>query len=211
VSGVINSAQRSIGNTRIALTSNLAANIVNVVFDYLLITGKCGFPVFGIVGDAIPAVMGSMVACGMSVWSVRRSGYLRLNFRECFYFRPELLKPLLKVGMGAGVEQICIRIGFFTYSATVANLGTAAFATHQICMNILNLSFTFGDGLGMASSALVGQNLGKKDRICPLVRKIRAACRLFRIAVLGFIVLLCGKNAVGCLSRKATKITATIE
>lgn len=162
VSGVINSAQRSIGNTRIAMTSNLAANIVNVVFDYLLITGKFGFPALGIVGDAVPAVMGSMVACGMSVWSVRRKGYLHLNFKELFHFRPELLKPLFKVGMGAGVEQTCIRIGFFTYSATVANLGTAAFATHQICMNILNLSFTFGDGLGMASSALVGQNLGKK-------------------------------------------------
>jgi putative MATE family efflux protein len=162
VSGVINSAQRSIGNTRIALTSNLAANIVNVIFAYLLISGHCGFPALGILGDAIPAVMGSMVACGMSVWSVRRNGYLRLSFKECLKFRPELLKPLLKVGMGAGVEQTCIRIGFFTYSATVANLGTAAFATHQICMNIINLSFTFGDGLGMASSALVGQNLGKK-------------------------------------------------
>jgi len=162
VSGAINSAQRSIGNTRIALTSNLTANVVNVVFDYLLITGKCGFPALGIVGAAIPTVMGNMVACGMSVWSIRRKEYLYLNFKELFRFRAELIKPLLKVGMGAGMEQACIRVGFFIYAATVANLGTAAFATHQICMNIINLSFTFGDGLGMASSALVGQNLGKK-------------------------------------------------
>ena len=34
------------------------------------------------------------------------------------------------------------------------------YAVHLICMNILNLSFCFGDGLGIAASALVGQNLG---------------------------------------------------
>ena len=33
-------------------------------------------------------------------------------------------------------------------------------ATHIICMNILSISFSFGDGFSGAASALVGQNLG---------------------------------------------------
>lgn len=39
VSMVINAAQRGAGNTRISLTTNLVSNLVNVVFDYLLIGG----------------------------------------------------------------------------------------------------------------------------------------------------------------------------
>ncbi|MBQ3126155.1 MAG: multidrug transporter [Clostridia bacterium] len=55
-----------------------------------------------------------------------------------------------------------MRIGFFTTAKLVADLGTMAFATHQSCMSIVNLSFTVGDGLGVAASALVGQNLGRR-------------------------------------------------
>ena len=44
----------------------------------------------------------------------------------------------------------------------MAELGTESFAAHQIGMNIVSLSFACGDGLGVAASALVGQNLGRK-------------------------------------------------
>lgn len=55
-----------------------------------------------------------------------------------------------------------MRVGFFMTTKLIAGLGTVAFATHQICMNILSISFSFGDGLGIASSALIGQSLGAK-------------------------------------------------
>lgn len=55
-----------------------------------------------------------------------------------------------------------MRIGFLAYAVIVARLGEIPYATHLICMNILNLSFCFGDGFGIAASALVGQNLGAK-------------------------------------------------
>ena len=51
---------------------------------------------------------------------------------------------------------------YTSYAKIVAGLGTDAFATHQICMNIMSMSFTFGDGLQVACAALVGQNLGAK-------------------------------------------------
>lgn len=55
-----------------------------------------------------------------------------------------------------------MRIGFFVFAKIIASLGTMAFSTHQICMNILMLSFAFGDGLAVAASSLVGQSLGQK-------------------------------------------------
>ena len=72
------------------------------------------------------------------------------------------LPMVWKVSSGAAVEQLLIRFGFFTFAKIVAELGTDSFAAHQIGMNIVSLSFACGDGLGVAASALVGQNLGKE-------------------------------------------------
>jgi Na+-driven multidrug efflux pump len=68
----------------------------------------------------------------------------------------------MKVFSGSALEQMFLRIGFFLFVKMVADLGTKEYATHQICMNVMNLSFTVGDGLGIASASLVGQHLGMK-------------------------------------------------
>lgn len=57
-----------------------------------------------------------------------------------------------------------LRIGFLVYAVLVAKLGTTAFAAHQIGMNIMNISFSFGDGLSVAAIALVGRSLGENRR-----------------------------------------------
>lgn len=41
---IVNAAQRGAGNTKIALRTNMVSNLVNVVFNYLLIGGNFGFP-----------------------------------------------------------------------------------------------------------------------------------------------------------------------
>ena len=41
---VMNAAQRGSGNTRISMYTNITANVVNLVFNYLLINGNFGFP-----------------------------------------------------------------------------------------------------------------------------------------------------------------------
>ena len=66
------------------------------------------------------------------------------------------------MGSSAFVEQICLRIGFLLFSMTVAHLGTTQMAAHQIGMNLMSMSFSFGDGLSVASVTLIGQSLGRK-------------------------------------------------
>ena len=47
----------------------------------------------------------------------------------------------------AMIEQVAMRFGFFAYARIVADLGTDAFAAHQVCMQFLNITFTVGDGI----------------------------------------------------------------
>lgn len=159
----INAAQRGSGNTKISMTTNIVANLVNVVFNYLLINGHLGFPRLGVAGAAIATALGNFIALLMALRSVTNSeGFLHIKFKADWKFDKETIKALTNISSSSFVEQICMRVGFLLTTIIIASLGTVAFATHQICMNILTISFTFGDGLGVGASSLVGQSLGAK-------------------------------------------------
>lgn len=163
LSTAINAAQRGAGNTRISMTTNLTANIVNVIFNALLINGMLFFPKLGVAGAAIATLLGNITACVMSIVSVsKKDGFLFLRPKMLFHFDRENLSLIVRIASSAAVEQVFLRIGFFVFAMIVNNLGTIATSTHTICMNIMNLSFCFGDGLGVAASSMVGQNLGRE-------------------------------------------------
>ncbi len=159
----ITAAQRGVGNTRISMVTNIAANVVNVIFNYCLIHGVGPFPALGVDGAAIATVMGNVTSFGIalfSVLSVKRAHFLTLTDSASWRFDRRTLKGLFQVGGSAFVEQVFMRIGFFLYAWMIAQLGTAAFATHQIGMQIWGLSFAVGEGFSIAASALMGRNLG---------------------------------------------------
>lgn len=162
---LINAAQRGAGNTKTSFQTNVSANIVNIIFNYLLIGGKLGFPKLGVLGAAIATVLGSAFALGLAILSISRSGS-KLNVRSVHAWRPQrsMLRSVASVSSGAALEQVFMRIGTFTFTCIIGNLGTAVFSAHNIAMNVTGISFSVGDGVGAAASALVGQNLGAGDK-----------------------------------------------
>ncbi|MCF2640211.1 MATE family efflux transporter [Fusobacterium varium] len=159
----INAAQRGVGNTKISMRTNVVANIVNLIFNYFLINGVWIFPRLEVRGAALATTLGSIVSFLMSVFSVYyNTRVLDLRGRGNWKFDKATMKAFLSISGSSVVEQVFMRIGFFSFAIIVAALGTIAFATHQICMNVINLSFCFGDGLSAAAASLVGQNLGAK-------------------------------------------------
>ena len=161
----INAAQRGAGNTQITMTTNITSNVVNVVLNYLLIGGNLGFPRLGITGAALASMIGMFVGCCMSVSSIlKKDGFLYMRGSFKLKFDRETMGTILNIGSSSLIEQAFMRIGFMTSTLVVANLGTTNFAAHQICMNLISLSFTVGDGLNAASVALTGQSLGMNRR-----------------------------------------------
>lgn len=159
----INAAQRGVGNTKISMRTNVVANIVNLIFNYFLINGVWIFPRLEVRGAAIATTLGSIVGFLMSVFSIYyNTRILDLRGKGNWKFDKATMKAFLSISGSSVVEQVFMRIGFFSFAIIVAALGTIAFATHQICMNVINLSFCFGDGLSAAAASLVGQNLGAK-------------------------------------------------
>lgn len=160
---IINAAQRGSGNTKLSMRTNVVANVTNIIFNAILINGLLGFPALGVTGAAIATLIGNIASFCMSLFSLfEKNKYLYFDFRRMVRWNVNQLKIIGKVALGSSTEQIVMRVGFFVFAKVVAELGTAEIATHTICMNIMLLSFASGDGLSVAASALIGQNLGKR-------------------------------------------------
>ncbi len=163
LTSTITATLRGVGNSKTAMRYNLIANLVNVVFNYLLIHGHFGFPELGIAGASLATVIGQGVAFVLaSMVILRGDQYLHLRIKEGFKPQWQHLKNIFNIGIPSMIEQLVMRAGMITYAKTVASLGTLAFATHQICMNIQSMSFMNGQAFAVSATSLTGQSLGKK-------------------------------------------------
>ncbi|MBE6679833.1 MAG: MATE family efflux transporter [Ruminococcaceae bacterium] len=209
---VLNAAQRGTGRTKITMRSSLAGNILNVILNAFLINGLWFFPKLGVKGAAIATLCGNICSFLISLFSYfGKSSYLKLRFSYFFKFERDTLNTLLHVGSGAGVEQIFMRVGMFMFAKVVADLGTEAMTTHQICMNIINLSFACGDGLSAASAAIVGQNLGRgRGDISLMYGKLAQRIAWGFSAILFAFFILCGEFLMRLFSTDETVISEGI-
>lgn len=186
----INSAQRGAGNTRITMKTNIVSNALNVLFNYLLIEGHFGFPALGIHGAAIATVLGTVVGSIMSIRSVLpEDSFVSITYivKNKIFPTFRSLISIFKVAYSVFIEQLLMRIGFMLTAIMAADQGTHAMAAHQVGMNIMALSFSFGDGLQSAAVALIGRSLGEKNP--ELAKEYGKICRVFGSLI--SIVLAC--------------------
>ena len=166
VSLCINAAQRGSGNTKIAMRTNITSSIVNVCFNYLLIGGHFGFPALGIAGAALATVLGTVVACVMSIISLfYKDSFVSLPYIFKTRLRPtwDAFRNIVSLGVNFIIENLAMRVGFMATALMAAGLGTEAFAAHQVGMNFLGLGFAFGDGMQVSAVALIGRSLGERE------------------------------------------------
>lgn len=200
LTSTITATLRGVGNSRTAMIYNMVANVVNVIFNYILIYGHFGAPRLEVAGASLATIIGQFVAMILAFISIL-SGKYYLQLRIGDSFKPDFdaIGKIVKIGVPAMIEQLIMRAGMIIYSKTVASLGTMAFATHQICMNIQALSFMTGQAFGTSSTSLVGQSLGKKRPDMAQAYGLRTRRIGMCVAlILTFIFFFFGKYIVAC-------------
>lgn len=155
---------RGAGDTKTPMKINLTANFLNVFGNAILIYGLFGFPALGVTGAGISTSLSQIVATVLLVrYIFKKDSTIHINLKNKFKFDNDIIYNLVKIGAPAALEQIAFRVGILIFVKMVASLGTVAYATHQICINILNLSFTPGQAFGIAASTLAGRSLGARE------------------------------------------------
>ncbi|MGI6643387.1 MAG: MATE family efflux transporter [Bacillota bacterium] len=195
VAMALSSALRGAGDTRTPMTVNLWANAVNIVFNWILIWGKFGFPRLGVLGAGIATTFSRLVAAIWFVAIALKGGKrIRLDLKDKYRVDMSILRRVCNVGFPAAIEQLVLRSGQVLFVKVVSSLGTVTFAAHQVGMNILSLSFMPGQAFSTAATTLVGQYLGAKHP--DSAERCAATTRRLGLVVsccMGLVFLLGGK------------------
>jgi multidrug resistance protein, MATE family len=158
-----------LGNTRLPMLAQVAAMVLNVAGNWLLIDGHLGLPAMGVRGAALASALSTSLAfLGLLAVFVaaggRRAGAGRLRLAE--------LGRLLRVGIPSGLNWFSEFLAFlFFVDVVVAGLGTSAVAAFMSVIQLSSVAFMPSFALASAGAILVGQAIGagRKDQVPRLV------------------------------------------
>ena len=160
----LTAALRGAGDTKTPMSTNIVANLVNIVGNWLLINGHLGFPRLEVTGAAVATFLARLVACVLILRKVMSgSTVIKISLKDSFKPDFSIIRRIFRVGLPAALEQLVMRSGQMVFVRIVSSFGTVVYAAHQVALNIESLTFMPGTGFQTASTALVGQSLGAKD------------------------------------------------
>ena len=153
-----------IGKTKHQLIGSLCITATNIVLDYWLIYGKAGFPRLEVQGAAIASSIALGVGTIYYLLILALPGYRRIygTFRSP-WFASRWLRPMLRLSSPILAQRILANGAWAVFFLIVARIGTVELAATNVIRSIYHLSIMIAIGLGVASAALIGQNLGANN------------------------------------------------
>ncbi|PRS35623.1 MATE family efflux transporter [Bacillus sp. RJGP41] len=152
----------ALGQTRISMIITLCALPVNVLFNYLLIYGKFGFPELGGVGSGY--------ATAITYWLIALVAILvviKINpfstyqvFTEFFRVSWKEWKALLLIGVPIGLAIFFETSIFSAVTLLMSKYDTVTIASHQIAMNFASLLYMIPLSISMALTIVIGFEIG---------------------------------------------------
>ncbi len=154
---------RGCGHTVVPMTAGAAAILTNLVFNYLLIFGKLGFPTLGVRGAAIATLLSRIVeALILIVWShthTKRYSFIPGVWRSLHIPAP-LTKRISLKGLPLLFNEVFWSLGMTFMAQCYSTRGLSAVAAYQICQTVWQLFTIVAFALGTSVGIIVGQKLG---------------------------------------------------
>ncbi len=157
------SALRETGETMLPMIASSSAVAVNLIFNYLLIFGKLGFPALGVQGAAVATVLSRFVEF-LVVALVAHKNHLKFPFLVGLY-RPyqidrELAKNIALKGAPLFFNEFFWAAGMITITQILSTTGLAVVGALNIASTFTNLFGVFFFSIGTAVAIVTGQALG---------------------------------------------------
>lgn len=157
------STLRECGETVIPMKAGMVAVFVNLVFNYLLIYGKCGFPQLGVAGAAIATTMSRYIEAAIVIWWTHKHSKVH-TFVNGLYSSLALptatAKKIFIKGMPLVVNEALWSAGMAMLTQCYSVRGLNVVAGLNIANTVNNLFNVVFLALGNSVAIVVGQLLG---------------------------------------------------
>ena len=179
---------RETGETKIPMLAGIAAVLVNLGLNYVLIFGKLGFQPMGVEGAAIATVVSRYaelaIVAGWTHLNPKRNPFIVGAFRS-FRIPGSLLKTITLKGLPLLVNEFLWASGMAMMNQCYSTCGLDVVPAQNIASTMFNLASVAFLSLGNSVGIIMGQMLGAGHE----KEEVRAANRqLITVAVLSGMV-----------------------
>lgn len=213
------STLREVGQTVIPMKAGLAAVVVNVVMNWVLIFGQFGLPAMGVKGAALATILARVTELTIVVvWMHRHA--------ESYPFVKGLLRSLYIPGRLLGrvivkcipliINETSWAFGMTFLNQSYSTRGLDAVAGVNICSTLSNVFCVFFIAAGDAISIMIGQLLGAdKKEEARASDRVLCTYSVLGSAAMGLIMSVCAPfypllyNTTGEVRRLATVMLLT--
>ena len=146
-----------VGDSRTPLSVIVFVNLIHVAVAFPLVFGWAGAPRMGVPGAAIASVVSEAFGAVLLLVLAWRHGWLQWRGWRS---DPGEVRRIVSIGSPAMGERLVTHGMQLVYAKLVIAFGVAAYAAHQVGLNIEALSFLPGLGFAQAATTVVSQRLG---------------------------------------------------
>lgn len=157
---VFSSVMRGYGDTKTPMYVMFVSVVVNIVLDPFLIFGWGPFPHLGIEGAAIATIISRGVGTAIGIYLIFYTGVGPSAELSHLYPDLDYIRDIIDLGVPASIEQSMAAFAMITIVAMVVTFAPPVVAAYGLGNRIISLVFLPAMGLGRATDAMVGQNLG---------------------------------------------------
>lgn len=149
---------RAVGNSKTPLYFLIIVNILNVIFDILLVVV---IPL-GVVGAVIATVMSQLISCVLVVWGLTKTDLPCRIYIKQVKINITHLKQIAKLGVPMGVQSTIYPIANTIIQTSINGFGVNYIAGWAVCGKIDLLIWNIPDAFSNALATFTAQNHGAK-------------------------------------------------
>jgi len=179
-----------LSKTKFAMQVTLITVLINIVLNYILITGWQFFPKMGISGAALGTLISRIIMVLLMFYNIKHRSIFKpfikpLKLEE---FKLSIFKKIGSIGIPSSLQML-FEVGIFTASIILAGMiGAYPQAANQIAIKLASATFMISVGVGVATTIRVGNQKGLgnfKD-----LRRIAISNFLLIIVIMSFFSVL---------------------
>jgi multidrug resistance protein, MATE family len=151
-----------LSQTKYSMYSIFMANVVHILFNYVLIYGIWFFPKLGILGAAIGTVISRIMMVVFMHYLIKNNQKMSLYFKDFSFnqIKKTILNNIINLGIPSALQML-FEVALFTAAIWLSGtIGKTSQAANQIALTLATVTFMFAMGLNVAAMIRVSNQKG---------------------------------------------------